>query len=307
MGARYPGLFEDMKFELEPDNRGVDDGILVEDLRRDARELGKNSLSMGEYNANGRFHPATIRRRLGWNRALGLAGLAPRHTADTSNDQLVDDLRRVARELAKSSLSMEEYNANGRFHSATIRRRLGWNRALALAGLATRHLAKILEEELYQNLEKAWVAFGRQPRREEMNQPLSAYSGVSYARRFGSWRQALESFVEYINEADPSQSSAATINDGSKGDCCSATTLSARSLSRQTSRTVSWRLRFLVMRRDGFKCRLCGVTPATTPGTVLVIDHVLAWRKGGETVFDNLQTLCEKCNGGKSDLMMDDA
>jgi 5-methylcytosine-specific restriction endonuclease McrA len=59
-------------------------------------------------------------------------------------------------------------------------------------------------------------------------------------------------------------------------------------------------MRFLVMRRDDFKCRICGATPALKPGTVLVIDHILAWESGGETVIENLQTLCEPCNGGKS-------
>jgi len=35
---------------------------------------------------------------------------------------------------------------------------------------------------------------------------------------------------------------------------------------------------------------------------VLHIDHVTPWSKGGETEMDNLQTLCEPCNLGKSDL-----
>ena len=61
-------------------------------------------------------------------------------------------------------------------------------------------------------------------------------------------------------------------------------------------------MRFLVMRRDDYKCRICGATPALKPGTVLVIDHVMAWESRGETVIENLQTLCEPCNGGKSNL-----
>ena len=58
------------------------------------------------------------------------------------------------------------------------------------------------------------------------------------------------------------------------------------------------------MRRDDFKCRICGTSPAVKPGTLLVVDHIVPWSNGGETVMENLQTLCEPCNGGKSNLPM---
>lgn len=69
-----------------------------------------------------------------------------------------------------------------------------------------------------------------------------------------------------------------------------------------TRRFGSWRMRFLVMRRDDFRCKKCGRSPATDKGIVLHVDHDKAWAKGGETVIENLQTLCSVCNIGKSDL-----
>jgi 5-methylcytosine-specific restriction endonuclease McrA len=33
----------------------------------------------------------------------------------------------------------------------------------------------------------------------------------------------------------------------------------------------------------------------------LHVDHIYPWAKGGETVVENLQTLCMTCNIGKSD------
>ncbi|MDP9174261.1 MAG: HNH endonuclease [Planctomycetota bacterium] len=30
----------------------------------------------------------------------------------------------------------------------------------------------------------------------------------------------------------------------------------------------------------------------------------MAWSRGGETVFENLQTLCEQCNLGKGDAVL---
>ncbi len=70
----------------------------------------------------------------------------------------------------------------------------------------------------------------------------------------------------------------------------------------KTKRDINLRMRFLVMKRDNFKCCMCGRSPATTPGLELHIDHIKPWSKGGETVIDNLQTLCSDCNLGKSNI-----
>ena len=72
----------------------------------------------------------------------------------------------------------------------------------------------------------------------------------------------------------------------------------------KTPRDVNYKLRFKVMQRDNFKCCICGNSPAKNPDIELHIDHVVPWSKGGETVVDNLQTLCSICNLGKSDLGM---
>ena len=50
------------------------------------------------------------------------------------------------------------------------------------------------------------------------------------------------------------------------------------------------------------KCKKCGRSPATDPSIILHVDHIKAWANGGETVLENLQTLCSMCNIGKSDL-----
>ena len=67
------------------------------------------------------------------------------------------------------------------------------------------------------------------------------------------------------------------------------------------SRKISDRLRYTVLKRDNFKCCACGTSPAKDPTVELHIDHIVPWSKGGETTLENLQTLCSKCNIGKSD------
>ena len=60
-------------------------------------------------------------------------------------------------------------------------------------------------------------------------------------------------------------------------------------------------LRYDVLRRDGFRCRICGATQAD--GAKLHVDHIIPIAKGGKTEISNLQTLCDLCNIGKSDKM----
>lgn len=61
-------------------------------------------------------------------------------------------------------------------------------------------------------------------------------------------------------------------------------------------KTLNPKLRFLVLERDGFCCKLCG---NTAKKSVLEVDHILAVCNGGENDINNLQTLCYECNKGK--------
>ena len=56
-------------------------------------------------------------------------------------------------------------------------------------------------------------------------------------------------------------------------------------------------LRYDIMKRDGFKCVICGAT--AKDGVKLHVDHIVPVSKGGKTVPDNLRTLCANCNLGK--------
>jgi 5-methylcytosine-specific restriction endonuclease McrA len=69
----------------------------------------------------------------------------------------------------------------------------------------------------------------------------------------------------------------------------------------EISRNIPLSLRLHVLSRDNFRCVFCGKSPATDIGTKLHIDHIKPFSKGGKSTLDNLQTLCEECNLGKSD------
>lgn len=65
---------------------------------------------------------------------------------------------------------------------------------------------------------------------------------------------------------------------------------------------VSKRLRFEILRRDGFRCYYCGRTPAAVE---LHVDHVVPVTLGGSDDPKNLVCACERCNGGKSSVPVD--
>ncbi len=60
------------------------------------------------------------------------------------------------------------------------------------------------------------------------------------------------------------------------------------------------KMRYEVMKRDGFKCVICGRS-AAVDGVKLHVDHIKPVAKGGKTEMSNLRTLCQDCNLGKSD------
>ena len=60
--------------------------------------------------------------------------------------------------------------------------------------------------------------------------------------------------------------------------------------------SVSNRDRFLILRRDGFRCVYCGRTAGEAE---LHIDHVEPKAKGGANSIDNYVTACIVCNYGK--------
>jgi len=211
-----------------------------------------------------------------------------------TDDELITELKYVALKLNKTALNRADNDDHGKYGTTTYIRRFGsWFNALEKAGLEkTRTPMNLPEEELFKNLEEIWIKLGRQPRYAEVQKPLSKYHAGTYENRYGTWRNALEKFVAYINNEENLSSEEEAIKN-----------IEAEPISRhKTSRTINWRLRFIVMRRDNFKCKSCGRSPATDPSIILHVDHLKAWANGGETILENLQTLCSKCNIGKSDL-----
>jgi HNH endonuclease len=80
-----------------------------------------------------------------------------------------------------------------------------------------------------------------------------------------------------------------------------------RKISEQKGkRTIPLALRYIVLKRDNSKCVRCGRGPDKDNGIKLHVDHKIPFSLGGLTTLDNLQTLCQECNLGKSNKHIDE-
>jgi hypothetical protein len=211
------------------------------------------------------------------------------HHRDIPDADLIADVKDVASKLNLETLTMEKYQQHGRFHPTTLTRRFGsWFVVQQQTGLKRSRNLNISNEELFENLARVWVETGSQPKYASLAKTTSAYSSGTYEKRFGTWRKSLEAFVVWAKEGVvPALSVPQSANSAPR-----------------TPRNINWRLRALVLMRDNARCQMCGKTPQD--GVRLHVDHISPWRKGGETILENLQILCEQCNIGKSDVVIED-
>lgn len=286
-----------IKFELEEYHRNIPKKECISDLKLVALKLKKNSVTQENYNKHGKYHSSTLRNKFGsWFNALKEAGLKKTRNLDLKENDLIADLAKVANLLKKDRLTQIEYDGYGLFNSSTFCKRFGsWFKALEKAGLTKTGNRGVTEEDYFKNLEEVWTKVGHQPHFNDMQKPLSKYAVSSYIYRFGTWRRALNKFVEYINQEEILK------EDGDIDSTIIGNTQIEHEQKHKTRRNISWRLRFTVMKRDNFRCKGCGRSPATNNKTILHVDHIFPYSKGGETVFSNLQTLCSICNLGKGD------
>jgi hypothetical protein len=306
-----------MKFELSNMRQKISDEDIINDLRTVANNLGKRSLKERDYckNNGAKYNIKTSIQRFGnWDNTLKKAGLEGEKSLkgmeygekSIKDEVLLNDLLRVAKELNNPKISSTDYAKFGKYTAVTMRARFGsWNKAKQKANLEITCVMNNTIEDLFQNIIELWTLLGRQPKYGEVISPNSKFNGSTYARRFGSWSAALEAFIEYVNSDNPKEEfldpklSLVPINIPIENP----KTIQKEIKIKRTPRGINLRLRWTILQRDKFSCRKCGRSPAKDQSVILHVDHIIPWSKDGETFIDNLETLCEQCNLGKSNLV----
>jgi hypothetical protein len=212
-----------------------------------------------------------------------------------STDAMVEELRRVAGHYGNRRFSRREFDAVAQSckGSAVLARFGSWQGALEATGLDLPVVAKnrflITDQQLFEEMGRVWSIIGHRPSFDEWVSQSPRYSYTTFKARFGGWINACKAFIAYVT-GEEIQTPQSTDN---------ATPNTKRRVAAADKRNVSDKLRYRVLARDQFKCVLCGRSPANEPGVKLHIDHKVPFTKGGLTVIENLQSVCNHCNWGK--------
>ena len=206
-------------------------------------------------------------------------------TNKITDEDIIVDLLYVKREiLKKDTILLREYLMYGKYSTKAIKNHFGsWNGLLDRLNIQkTRINEHLSKEDIFVLIEQLWIKLQRQPNMREF-ETMTHHTKKIIISNFKTWSNCLIEFVAWAN--DKGIKNEQNIEPEHK---------------HKTKREPSKSLRYDVLKRDHFKCVLCGKSPATNPEIELHVDHKFPYSLGGETVIDNLQTLCSDCNLGKS-------
>ncbi len=287
-----------------------DDESLLAELRRVADLVPDTFLTRTAFDHCARVSSSTIIKRFGgWQNALNLAGLGGRYSGrpvstkmreqrgrSATADDVIAELQRVAKVVGRSTVTRVDLAQHAEVvaERAVISRFGSWRAALEAAGLQLSNNARRwTDSDYFENILEVWTYHGRQPKYREMNQAHSRITNSGYAAKFGSWGRAVQAFVDRVNS---------DISVGVVETSASATTLPTAAKPRQEDQhAIAMGMRYQVLKRDRFRCVICGRSPATDLTCQLHVDHVLVFSRGGKTRLDKLRSLCADCNLGKGD------
>jgi 5-methylcytosine-specific restriction endonuclease McrA len=219
--------------------------------------------------------------------------------SDYSEQGIIAELKRVAKQLDKNTISKSDLKKYGRVSYQTILRKFpgGFSNALKRAGLEYKEDHRFQKDEtLLRELQRVWEAVlqkeGRRPYQTDLRKYSCKFSLSTYKDRFGSWLKACQTLLDW---------------EEGEVEIEAQRTLSVPKKVQKNSRlrNIPLKIRMKILQRDNFKCVYCGRSPATDIQVRLEIDHIHPFSKGGTSDLENLQTVCSECNRGKSNLKIE--
>jgi hypothetical protein len=194
------------------------------------------------------------------------------------------ELRRIAGVTGKNHVSARDIRCYGRVSDRCVIAKFGSLRsANTKAGLDTGPYRRWTTPQLLKAVAELWRTTDRDCGRSPLGVDVKKYgllfSAGTVAKRFGSWKKALLAV-----SASPGAARRSPLIE------------TTRKTGRRNPIPVG--RRYQVFQRDTFTCRIC-----KRSGVPIEVDHIIPVSKGGSDLIENLQTLCARCNRGKSNRM----
>lgn len=163
---------------------------LLRDLRSVANEMGRTP-SVSTHQERGDYGRDMFESVFGsWSASVSAAGLPPARQFEHTEEELCEELRRLADELGRTP-RRDEMRERGNMTSMVYTSRFGsWNDALREAGLEPFERVNIPNDELLDELHNLAETLGRSPTQKDVIES-GDFHPATYERSFGSWNAAL--------------------------------------------------------------------------------------------------------------------
>ena len=155
-------------------------------------------------------------------------------------------------------------------------------------------MKKISDETLIEDLRSVAAFFGEQSITLSEYLNHGEYSKKPFLDRWGTWNKAVEQAGLRVNKA----------RGGNFGSVKTPVAVGDTPFTKggiYGRKRIRGNQYLAILKRDCFKCAICGASPAINPKVELHIDHIIPVSKGGGNEVSNLWTLCSKCNYKKLD------
>ena len=292
--GRWNSAIEEAGFTVnQPSRKPIED---KDQLKREIKRLDNNNNIPSPPRAkdmtnHGNYAANTYKRTFGsWNEAIESAGINKRTSSKrVSEKEIKKDIKRVIKKLEKVPKG-KEYDEHGKYHSSTIYSKIG-SFSKAIESLGYEAQRKVYEDsELKEEMKRVIKKVERYPTKSEWEK-ISDISREPYLLRWGTWLNAVAEIkgVERVKIKMPSGEDSTAWKGGSEvfedyGN--------------------SWlKKRNNALKRDSFKCRLCGSERSTENLTNPDVHHITPiryWKieKEHEKMnhLRNLICLCRSCH-----------
>ncbi|MGB9587379.1 MAG: homing endonuclease associated repeat-containing protein, partial [Armatimonadota bacterium] len=194
LGRKRPIVVSDVHTDLWP--RKWPDEVLLDEVRRVATLVDGPVLKTTDFTRLAGVSATTVAKRFGgWQAALERAGVGHLHSGQSprrySDQELLEEVRRVAKLVGKPSLGRKDFTLHSTIPGSALTRRFGgWHATFKRAGVGI--VEPVPTEVLLEEVRRVAQIVGKPVLTSTNFAKHSEFAAETIRRRFKNWRDVLE-------------------------------------------------------------------------------------------------------------------